>query len=70
MKAKKIQNIITVSCQKSKIVLFTSSRLINIVLFPALSRFSVKIVCYLRFGSLCCLTVVYLNLLLSSNKIL
>ena len=50
-------NIITVPCEKSKMVSITSSIMKNIVL-PAQSKFPVKLICCIAFGSIssaCCL---------------
>ena len=45
------------SCEKSKTVSFISSRIKNIVVFPAYSRFLVKLICFAfrSAASACCL---------------
>ena len=48
---KKTCNTLIIPCQKSKIVSFTSSIMKNIVLFPAWSKFPVKAICCIAFGS-------------------
>ena len=50
----------SVPCEKSKIIYFASSIMNNIVVFTARCRFSVKIICYIVFGSAsstCCLLI-------------
>ena len=46
-----IYNTFTVSCEKSKTVSFASSVMKNIVVFPALSRSAVKLICWFALGS-------------------
>ena len=41
----------TVPCEKSKIISFASSIMKNIIVFPAWSKFAVKFVCSIAFGS-------------------
>ena len=53
-----INNIFTVSCEKSKTVSYASSIMKNIVAPSARSRFPVKLICCIAFGSAssyCCL---------------
>ena len=53
-----IRNTLTVPCDKSKMISFTSSIMKNINLSLLPSRFRVKLVCYIAFGSAssaCCL---------------
>ena len=53
-----IYKTFTVSCEKSKTVSFASSIIKNIVLFPVLSKFAVKLICWIGVGSAsraCCL---------------
>ena len=40
-----------VPCEKSKTVSFASSIIKNIVLFPVLSKFAVKLICWIAVGS-------------------
>ena len=56
------------SLLKSKMVSFASSTMKNIFVFPVRSRFPVKLICCIAFGSRKVL-VVYLNLLLPSFNI-
>ena len=44
-------NTCTVSYEKSKMVSFASSIIKDIVVFPAQSRFPVKLICCIAFGS-------------------
>ena len=46
-----IHNTLTVPCEKFKIVSFDSSIMKSIAVCPARSRFSVKLICYIPFGS-------------------
>ena len=46
-----IHNTFTVSCQKSNMVSFTSSIVKNIIVFPSHSRFTVKYIYCIAFGS-------------------
>ena len=49
---------LTFPCEKFKMVSFTSSIMKNIVAFPSRSRFAVKLICCIVFGSTssaCCL---------------
>ena len=46
-----IHNTFTVPCEKSKIVSFASSIIKNIAMFPSRSRFVVKLICCIAFGS-------------------
>ena len=57
-------NTCTVSYEKSKMVSFASSIMKDIVVFPAQSRFTVKLICCIAFGSALVL-IVYWNLLQS-----
>ena len=41
----------TVPCEKSKTVSFASSVIKNIVVFPALSKFALKLICWITVGS-------------------
>ena len=41
----------TVPCENSKTVSFASSIIKNIVVFPGLSKFAVKFICWIAFGS-------------------
>ena len=41
----------TVSCENSKAVSFASSIIKNVVAFPALSKFAVKLTCWIVLGS-------------------
>ena len=41
----------TVPCKKSKIVSFVSSIMRNFVVFPALYKFAVKLICWIVLGS-------------------
>ena len=53
-----VQNTLTAFCEKSKMVSFVSSIMKNIVVFPAWSRFSVKLICWnfsRSVSSACCL---------------
>ena len=53
-----IDNTLTVPCEKSKRVFFTSSIIQNIVVTPSRSKFTVKLICSIAFGSpssACCL---------------
>ena len=53
-----IHNTLTVPCDKSKMISFTSSIMKNINLSLLPYRFPVKLVCYIAFGSAssaCCL---------------
>ena len=55
---KHIDNTFTVPCEKSKMVSFASSIMKNIVAPAAQSRFPVKLICCIAFGSAssaCCL---------------
>ena len=46
----------TVPCEKSKTISFTSSTMKNIVAPAGRSRYLVKLICYIAFGSdACCL---------------
>ena len=65
-----IYNTLTVPCEKSKIVSFTSLTMknINVFAFPPRARLPVKLICYIDFGSVssaCCLlksiTIFYSN---------
>ena len=54
----KIYKNYTVTCEKSKAVSFASSRMKNIVVIPAQSKFLVKLICWIALGSAsrtCCL---------------
>ena len=53
----------TFPCEKSKKVYFASSIIENIVVFPTLSKFPVKLICWIALGFAS--RVVYLNLLQS-----
>ena len=44
-------NTLVVPCEKLKTVSFASSIMKNIVLLPAQSRFQVKLICSIAFGS-------------------
>ena len=46
-----IHNIFTVPCEKSKMVSFTSSIMKNVIVFPSRSRFAIKLICCIVFGS-------------------
>ena len=46
-----IHKMLTVRCEKSKIVFFASSIMKNIVAFSSRSRFPVKLNCCIAFGS-------------------
>ena len=46
-----IHNTPTVLCKKSKIVSFVSSIMKNMVVFPPRSKFPVKLICWIAFGS-------------------
>ena len=46
-----LQNFYTVPYEKSKTVFFASSIMKNIVVFPALSKFAVKLICWMALGS-------------------
>ena len=53
-----MHNTLTVPCEKFKIGSFASSIMKNIVVFPFRSRFGVKLICCVAFGSassVCCL---------------
>ena len=53
-----IHNTLTVPCEKSKMVSFASSIMKNIEGPAARSKFPVKLICYIAFGSAssaCCL---------------
>ena len=50
MNEKKKKNTFTVSFEKPKLVYFASSIMENIVVFPAWSRFPVKLICYISLG--------------------
>ena len=57
-KAKEIYNTFTVPCEKYKIVSFDYLVMKNIVVFPALSKFPVKLIFWFALGSVsksCCL---------------
>ena len=41
----------TVPCEKSNIVFFAFSRMKKILVFPALSKFDVKLICWIALGS-------------------
>ena len=47
---KHVRNIVTIPCEKIEIVVFTRSRMKEIVLFPAWSTFPVKLICSIAFG--------------------
>ena len=46
-----IHKILTVRCEKSKMVSFASPIMKNIVAFSSRSRFPVKLICCIAFGS-------------------
>ena len=53
-----INNPLAVACEKSKMVSFASSIMKNIIVFPSQSRFAVKLIYCIGFGSAtsaCCL---------------
>ena len=57
---KHVHNTLTVSCEKSKVVSFASSTMENTAVFTfgLRCRFSVRLICYVAFGSAsrtCCL---------------
>ena len=50
--------MLTVPCQKSRVVFFASSIIRDIFVFPAWSKFCMKLICWMGFGSassFCCL---------------
>ena len=52
-----IHKTFMVPCEKCKTVSFASSIIKNDVIFPALSRFAVKLICWIAVGSasrICC----------------
>ena len=51
IKAKLIHNTFTFPCQKFKTDYFDSSIMENVIVFPAQSRFPVKLICCIGFGS-------------------
>ena len=46
-----IHNTLLVLCEKSKMVSFAPSIMKNIIVFPSWSRFAIKLICYIAFGS-------------------
>ena len=43
--------MLTVACQKSRVVFFATSIIRDILVFPTWSKFLMKLICWIGFGS-------------------